>query len=55
MLKNNTPYKELGADFFDVGRKADIVKKSIKRLQTLGFSVTIEQSGNPGYNNLVTT
>ncbi|AFM39244.1 transposase [Desulfosporosinus acidiphilus SJ4] len=53
MLKNNTVYKELGADFFDAGRKADIVKKSVKRLQTLGFSVTIEQSSAACYSNLV--
>lgn len=46
MLKNNTPYKELGPDFFELRRKAEIVKKSIKRLETLGLTVTIEQSIN---------
>lgn len=44
MLKNNTPYKELGPDFFELRRKTEIVKKTVKRLETLGFSVTVEQS-----------
>ena len=47
MLKSNTPYKELGPDFFELRRKAEIVKKSVKRLETLGFTVTIEQSATP--------
>lgn len=46
ILKNNTPYKELGPDYFDQRRKAEIVKKSVKRLETFGFTVTIEQSAN---------
>jgi len=46
MLKSNTPYKELGPDFFELRRKTEIVKKSVKRLETLGFTVTIEQSVN---------
>ena len=44
MLRSNTPYKELGPDFFELRRKAEIVKKSVKKLETLGFTVTIEQS-----------
>lgn len=46
ILKTNTPYKELGPDFFEQRRKTEIVKKSVKRLETLGFTVTIEQSVN---------
>ena len=46
MLKNNTPYKELGSDFFEQRRKNEIVKKSVKRLEALGFNVTIEESIN---------
>ena len=46
ILKSNTPYKELGPDFFELRRKTEIVKKSVKRLETLGFTVTIEQSLN---------
>ena len=44
MLKNNSPYKELGADFFELRQKNEIVRKSVKRLEALGFNVTIEQS-----------
>ena len=43
MLKNNAPYQELGPDFFEMRRKTTIVKKSVKRLEALGFNVTIEQ------------
>jgi hypothetical protein len=44
MLKNNSPYKELGSDFFELRRKMDIIKRSVKRIEALGFNVTIEQS-----------
>lgn len=43
MLKSNSPYKELGPDFFELRRKTEIIKKSVKRLEALGFNVTIEQ------------
>ena len=44
MLKNNTSYKEIGPDFFELRQKNQIVNRSVKRLESLGFSVTIEQS-----------
>ncbi len=43
MLKANAPYYELGPDFFEQRRKNEIVKRSVKRLEALGFSVEIEQ------------
>ncbi|HBV97174.1 MAG: transposase [Peptococcaceae bacterium BICA1-7] len=43
MLKSNLPYRELGADFFELRQKNQIVKKTVKRLEALGFSVTIDQ------------
>lgn len=43
MLKANTPYYELGSDFFEQRRKNEIVKRSVKRLEALGYSVKIEQ------------
>jgi len=43
MLKSNSPYKELGSDFFELRQKNQIVKKTVKRLEALGFNVTIEQ------------
>lgn len=43
MLKTNAPYQELGPDFFEQRRKAEIVKKSVKRLEAFGYTVTIDQ------------
>lgn len=43
MLKTNAPYQELGPDFFEQRRKNEIVKKSVKRLESLGYTVTIDQ------------
>jgi transposase len=43
MLKANVPYRELGPDFFDQRRRNEIVKKSVHRLESLGYTVNIEQ------------
>ncbi|MGB7604530.1 MAG: IS110 family transposase [Lutisporaceae bacterium] len=43
MLKTNVPYQELGPDFFDHRQKNEIVKKSVQRLEVLGYTVNIEQ------------
>lgn len=43
MLKANAPYQELGPDFFEQRRKTEIVKKSVKRLEAFGYTVTIDQ------------
>jgi len=43
MLKNRQPYRDLGADYFD-RRDADQVKRSLmRRLERLGFQVTIKE------------
>jgi len=42
LIKENVKYQELGADFFDKRNKADIVKRSIKRLEALGYEVTVK-------------
>jgi len=45
MLKNRQPYRDLGADYFD-RRDADQVKRSLmRRLERLGFQVTVMESG----------
>ena len=41
MIKNNVSYNELGADFFDKRNKEAIVKRSIRRLEALGYDVTV--------------
>lgn len=43
MLKTNTPYHELGPDYFEQRRKTEILKKSVKRIEALGYAVTIDQ------------
>ncbi|UWG97706.1 IS110 family transposase [Dehalobacter sp. DCM] len=48
MLKNNTPYRELGPDYYEQYRMTEIVKKSVKKLESLGLTVTINQGITPG-------
>jgi len=48
ILKNNVPYKDLGADFFEQRRRNDIVRKSVKRLESLGLKVSVEDSSGDG-------
>jgi len=43
MIKNRTQYNELGADFFQKRSEDAIVKQNVKRLESLGYSVTIEK------------
>lgn len=45
ILKNKTSYQELGADYFDNLKKKSIVTRAIKRLQSLGYKVNIEEIG----------
>ena len=42
ILKYKTPYYDLGSDYFDKLNKQHLVKYHQKRLQSLGFKVTIE-------------
>ncbi|WP_347246575.1 IS110 family transposase [Thermogutta sp.] len=42
ILKTGKPYQELGANYFDQRRKKIVVNNMIKRLNSLGFKVTIE-------------
>ena len=42
MIKNRTGYNELGANYFTNLNKADIVRRSVKRIEALGFRVQIE-------------
>jgi transposase len=43
MIRDKTSYKELGADYFLEKNKLDIVKRSVKRIESLGFKVTIDE------------
>ena len=42
ILKNNVPYQELGADYLDKLNLSMIQRHHVKRLESLGFKVTIE-------------
>ena len=42
MIKDGVRYKELGADYFDKRNKESVAMRSIKRLQSLGYEVTIK-------------
>ncbi len=42
MLKDGTGYRELGANHYDELNKQIVAKRSIKRLEALGFKVTVE-------------
>lgn len=42
MLKNRMPYTELGANYFDKRREKATVDRAVKRLESLGYRVTLE-------------
>jgi transposase len=42
MIKNKTDYHELGADYFTNRSKEDIVKRSVKRIESLGYLVQVQ-------------
>ena len=42
ILKKREPYKELGADYFDQRKKNMVVSSAVKRLEALGYKVTVE-------------
>jgi len=43
MIQNRTHYHELGADFFQKRNKDALVRHNIKRLESLGYKVTLEE------------
>ena len=43
LIKNRTRYNDLGADFFQNRNKEAIVRQSVKRLEALGFTVSLEE------------
>lgn len=42
MLKQRMAYKDLGADYLDRRAKTNIKKRLVRRLESLGFSVTLQ-------------
>jgi hypothetical protein len=43
LIKHQEPYRELGGDYFDQRRPEATAKRLVKRLEQLGYSVSIEQ------------
>lgn len=43
VLKRRTPYIELGADYFDRLKKDAIVHRAVKKLESLGYKVSLER------------
>ncbi len=43
MIRNNEPYREAGADYFDQLRPTDTANRLKKRLEALGYQVTLEK------------
>ncbi len=43
MIKKKESYRELGADYFNQLRKDKVVKSSIKKLESLGYKVQLEE------------
>ena len=44
MIKDRTQYNDLGTDFFQNRNRESLIKQSIKRLQSLGLIVTVEEA-----------
>lgn len=42
ILKNKSTYQDLGSGYLEERHKTDIIRKSVKRLESLGVKVTIE-------------
>ena len=42
MLRDDTPYEELGASYFDKRNKHATVHRAVKRIERLGYRVTVE-------------
>ncbi len=42
LLKEQTPYRDLGALYFDERNRQEVVRRQVRRLQTLGYQVTLQ-------------
>jgi transposase len=45
MIKNRTKFKDLGVDFFQNRNRDFLVRQNVKRLESLGFNVTLDVNG----------
>jgi len=42
LISRQEPYRDLGADYFDQQRPESVKKRLVKRLEKLGYQVTLE-------------
>lgn len=47
MIQDKQPYRELGNDYFDKRRPESTAKRLVKRLEHLGFQVSLQQTQAP--------
>ena len=41
ILRDKTPYRDLGADYFGNADKERLTRQALRRLETLGYTVTL--------------
>ncbi len=44
LIKHNEPYRDLGADYFDKRRPEATAKRLLKRLEQLGYEVSVQSA-----------
>jgi transposase len=42
VLRDGVAYEELGANYYDERKRDTVVRASVKRLERLGYKVTVE-------------
>jgi hypothetical protein len=42
VLRDGVAYEDLGANFYDEHKKDTVVRSAVKRLERLGYKVTVE-------------
>lgn len=45
MIRDGTRYQDLGADYFTEKNREHIMKRSVKRLESLGYMIIVEDAG----------
>jgi transposase len=47
ILRDGTPYRDLGATYFDAGERSHILKRLTRRIEALGYHVAVRPAGSP--------
>lgn len=45
VLKHKQPYQDLGSNYFDERDRTMVARQSVRRLEQLGYTVTLETPG----------